>query len=93
MKWMVLLVLLFAITVIAQDVSQPDQNMPQKFSEEQPAPVPNAENLDLNDPAVTTTVTVDSVTLPLYIGTLRSDQLAYSIAQSNDGYAQAVSVQ
>jgi hypothetical protein len=80
MKWMVPLVLLFAATLIAENVPQPSQNLPEIVSQELTA-IPDAVPPDLDGPAVTSTVTVDSVTLPLDIGTLQSHQLAYSIAQ------------
>lgn len=87
MKWMICtFVLLFALCLTAQEAIQPSQpeNTPKASSEQQPAPIPDADNANLNDPAVTTTVTVDKVTLPGQIGTLRRDELAYSIAQSNE---------
>ena len=87
MKWVVcVFVLLFGLLLMAQQQTQPKppESTPNLSSEQQPAPIPIAENANLGDPAVTATLTVDSVTLPGQIGTLRRDQLAYSIAQSNE---------
>jgi hypothetical protein len=58
-------------------VQQPSEQQPQ------PVPIPDAGNDFLNDPAIATTLSVDSITLPGAIGTLRRDELAYSIAQRN----------
>jgi hypothetical protein len=87
MKWMICtFMLFFALGLMAQEATQPSQpeNTPKASSEQQPSQIPDADNADLNDPAVTMTVTVDSVTLPEHVCPLRCNEVAYSIAQSNE---------
>jgi hypothetical protein len=85
MKWVVwTFALFFALGLMEPIQSSQVDNILNARSEEQPAPIPHTDNANLNDPAVTMTVTVDSVTLPGHIGTLRRNELAHSIAESNE---------
>ena len=80
-------VLLFALNLVAQEAAvQPTQteNIPQASSEERVTPIPDAGNVDFNDPALTMTVTVDSHTLPRDVNPLPQYELAHSIAYSNE---------
>jgi hypothetical protein len=87
MKWVIFtFILFFTLGLMAQEAIQPSQpeNTPKEWSEQQPTQIPDADNANLNNPAVTMTVMVDSVTLPEPVRPLRGNEVAYSIAQSNE---------
>jgi hypothetical protein len=84
MKWMLCtIVLLLASGLMAQEAVPPSEtaNAPPAMSEQEPAQIPDADNANLNDPAVAMTLAADSVTLPEQAGPLRHNELAYSIGQ------------
>ena len=84
MKWtLATLIVLFALGAMAQQTTHSNQpaNPPKAPSQEQPARIPDADNVNLDNPAVTMTLTVDSVTLPEGVRPLRPNELAYSVAR------------
>jgi hypothetical protein len=84
MKWLICtIVLLFASGLMAQQAVPPSEtaSTPSAMSEPGPAQIPDAGDVDLNDPAVAMTLAADSVTLPDQAGPLRHNELAYSIGQ------------
>lgn len=78
-------ILLMGLGLTAQAVTQaPPEDTPGTASDQQLAPIPDANNTNPDNPAVATTVTVDSVTLPEPVRPLPPNELAHSIAQPGE---------